>query len=152
MEWSDRASIKKPQWLQFESRMYIGSDISDEVRFLAHFRPAANVVKGAAIIEVPMALYLSLLWQEHRVVALDSCSGQRHVNKKGHGLPYFGQLVKAKTHLHIWTDAGEGYVEPIVCKSEEVEELFKEFSRQVNLWLNGRFAHPLENKQLDLLI
>lgn len=150
MEWSNRPSVKVPQWLQFESQCYLGTEISDELKFAAHYRPATNLVKGLAVIAIPEAFYVSLLMREHRIIAIDTCPGQKHTNKKGRGLPYSDQSINSTTHIHIWTERGEGYAEPIDPAIVEVDKIIAEFCRRVNLWLNGEFAHPMQGKQLTL--
>jgi len=151
MEWTDRPSLKTPQWLQFESRLFLGPEISDEVKFIAHYRPFANVVKGSAVIEIPEALFVSLLWRDDRIIAIDTCPGQSHTNVKGSGRPYHGQTISSTTHIHIWTEHGAGYVEPIEPPLMEPEEIIAEFCARVNLCLNGAFVHPMQGKQLKLL-
>lgn len=152
MEWTKRSSVKNPQWLQFESKCYLGTSLSDEVQFRAHYRPKANVVKGDAIIEFPETFYISISIREHRVFAIDTLPGQSHFNKVGAGRPYYKQNVVSPTHVHIWTDkGGDGYVEPIEPPLLDLEDAIAEFCSRVNLWLNGEFAHPMHNKQLNLL-
>ena len=151
MEWAERTSVKNPQWLQFESKCYLGSTLNDEVQFRAHYRPAANVAKGQAILEIPEAFYISISIREHRVFAIDTLPGQRHPNKGGFGLPFHKKVITNTTHVHVWTERGEGYVEPIEPPLLELEDAIEEFCKRVNLWLNGEFIHPLHRQQLKLI-
>jgi hypothetical protein len=151
MEWTERSSVKNPQWLQFESKCYLGTTLSDEIQFRAHYRPAANVVKGGSILEIPEAFYVSVSIREHRVFAIDTLPGQRHPNKGGVGRPFFKKIVDSTTHVHLWTEKGYGYVEPIEPPILELKDAIAEFCGRVNLWINGEFVHPLHYQQLKLL-
>jgi hypothetical protein len=151
MEWTDRPSIKIPQWKQFESRCYLGSTLSDEVTFRAHYRPAGLKEKGVATIEIPEAFYVSLALREHRVVAIDTLPGQKHTNRVVQGRPLSGQKIDATTHWHVWTIAGDGYVEPIEPPVLELADAIAYFCQRVNLKLNGAFKHPMYGQSGQLL-
>lgn len=151
MEWTDRSSVKNPQWKQFESKCYAGSSESDELIFRAHYRPAGNIVRQRAIIPIPEACHISLFIGEHRVYGIDSQLGQAHRNKKGKGLKFHGKLITSHTHIHMWTNEGEGYVEPIEPPIVELEDVIAEFCKRAILYLNGAFLHPQQGKQLLLI-
>lgn len=149
-EWIAKISKKKPtRWL-FESACTIGTTDTSNVFFRAEFRPACSIHKGESIIEVPDLAYVGLFIGEHRVCAIDSHPGQSHSNSVGIGRPHFRKTIHSPTHIHIWTDQGEGYVEPVDPPILEIEDLFTEFFRRVNLLLKGKFIHPLQNKQLEI--
>jgi hypothetical protein len=144
MEWTERPSNKVPRWRQFESICYLGSSLSEEVTFRAHYRPAGFRVKGTLSIPIPESFYVSISIREHRVYAIDTQPGQRHSNVVVPGRLYSGQTVTATTHVHLWTDVGtgDGYVEPIEPPLLEIEDLIANFCDRVNLELNGDFLHP----------
>lgn len=151
MEWTNRPSIRTPQWLQFESFCMIGSEESDEIIFRAHYRPKTNVVKGSAIIPVSEACNLSLYLCEHRIFAIDMHPDRVHKNKVGAGRKYYRKLITDKTHVHLWVEDGDGYAEPIDAEINDIEGLFDEFSKRAILYLRGAFLHPMHGKQYTLL-
>ncbi|WP_293237893.1 hypothetical protein, partial [Paludibacterium sp.] len=136
-----------------ESICYLGSSLSEEVTFRAHYRPSGFRTKGALSIPVPEAFYVSVSIREHRVYAMDTLPGQRHTNAVVPDRPYSGQIITAITHVHLWTDvgSGDGYVEPIEPPLLELEELIANFCDRVNLWLNGDFIHPEFGRTGNLL-
>lgn len=150
VEWSPRISKRKPtRWL-FESACSVGTTATENVLFRAEHRPASTITKGTAIIEVPDLTYVGLFIGEHRVCAMDSHRGQAHTNTVGSGKPFYLQKVTATTHLHVWVDEGDGYVEPVEPPIEDVEALFTQFFKRANLILNGAFLHPLKNQQMEI--
>lgn len=151
VEWTDRPSVKVPQWRQFESRCIAGSDETEYLIFRAHYRPNANVVIGDSIVHLPETCYVSLFVGPHRIFGIDSQQGQTHTNKIGYGRPYYKKTLRNPTHMHVWTEAGDGYVEPIEPPLLDLKDIFSEFRTRVNLWLNGDFHHPQRGEQLHLL-
>lgn len=151
MEWTDRPSAKIPQWRQFESRCTAGSTETETLIFRAHYRPKANVVLGSSIVLMAETCYVSLFVGPHRIFGIDSQVGQVHTNKIGYGRTYYKKTIKCPSHIHVWTDAGEGYVEPLEPPVTELKDIFSEFKARVNLWLNGEYLHPLHGEQLKLL-
>ena len=151
MEWTNRPSVKSPQWKQFESRCYLGSSISDEANFKAHYRPKGTRIRGESTIEIPEAFYVSIWIREHRVLAIDTLDGQIHKNKNIDGRPYSGMTISAATHVHLWTMMGDGYVEPIEPPLVKLEEIVTAFCERANLWLNGAVKHPLYGQSMELL-
>ena len=151
MEWTNRPSSKSPQWMQFESKCYLGTTLSEEATFRAHYRPAGIKEKGAATIVIPEAFYVSIGLREHRVVAIDTLPGQTHTNRIVPGMPFSGAKIDATTHWHVWTIAGDGYVEPVEPAIIELEEIIDYFCGRVNLLLNGKFYHPMFGKSGSLI-
>ncbi|MGV7208708.1 hypothetical protein ACLB1G_12720 [Oxalobacteraceae bacterium A2-2] len=153
MEWTERPSNKIPRWQQFESICYLGSSLSEEVVFRAHYRPAGVRTRGNLSIPIPETFYVSIYIREPRVYAIDTQPGQRHTNVIVPGRSYSGQTITATTHVHLWTDvgAGDGYVEPVEPPLLELEELIENFCVRVNLQLNGNFSHPEFGKTRTLL-
>lgn len=151
MEWTDRPSNKTPRWLQFESKCYLGSTMSEEVTFRAHYRPAGIQHRGAATINIPEAFYISLSLREHRVAALDTLVGQSHTNKVVAGRPWSGMAISTVSHWHLWTTARDGYAEPVEPPTIEAEVAVAYFCNRVNLWLNGGFTHPMRGQSGQLL-
>lgn len=151
MEWTDRPSLKTPQWKAFESRCYVGSSISEEANFRAHYRPKGLKVRGEATIELPEAFYVSIWIREYRVFAIDTMQGQVHTNRIVDGMPYSGMEITATTHMHIWTSAADGYAEPIEPPLVELEEIITAFCQRVNLRLNGIVRHPMYGQSMSLL-
>lgn len=143
MEWTDRPSNKTPGWRQFESKCYLGSTLSEEATFRAHYRPKGMQSRGIATIVIPEAFYVSLALREHRVVAIDTSAGQVHMNRIVPGLPLSGKRVVADSHWHLWTIAGDGYVEPVDPPLLQPEQAIAYFCNRVNLGLNGPFVHPM---------
>lgn len=150
MDWVPRISKKKPTRWFFESACTFGSTDTDNVIFRAEYRPATSISKGLALMELPDLIYLGLFIGEHRVCAIDTNPGQSHTNLIGKGRPYFGQTINAATHVHLWTEEGEGYVEPVEPPILEIERLCADFLQRVNLVLKGEFVHPLKGKQLEI--
>lgn len=151
MEWTNRPSLKSPQWMQFESKCFIGSDISEDVDFRAHYRPSGTKSKGLATIDIPEAFYVSISICEHRVFAIDTLEGQKHTNVMVPGRPFSGKKIDSTTHVHIWANPGaDKYVEPIFPPMQDLEQMITDFCFRVNLSLNGPFKHPLFNKNMDL--
>lgn len=151
MEWTPRISKKQPQWWNFYSACTIGKTDTIDILFRAQYKPRASIVKGMATIEVQEVIYAGLFIGEHRVSAMDTHIGQKHTNKVGKGLPYFGKTIDSPTHIHIWTEQGDGYVEPVEPPLLEIKELFFNFFDRVNLALTGDFIHPLKGQQLDFI-
>lgn len=151
MEWNDRPSNKSPRWMQFESQCYLGSTMSDEATFRAHYRPASIQNRGDAVIEIREAFYVSLSLREHRVAALDTLVGQSHKNRVVQGLSLSGITINATSHWHVWTVMGEGHVEPVEPPTLQVEEAIAYFCNRVNLRLNGDFKHPMHGHTGQLL-
>lgn len=151
MEWTDRPSIKAPQWKQFESKCYLGSTLSEEVTFRAHYRPAGVIAKGAATIDLPEVFYISIGLREHRVAAVDTYPGQKHTNRIVDGLPLSGLTISSTTHWHRWTLVGDGYVEPVEPPILELEYAIAYFCERVNLTLYGNFIHPMYGETGRLL-
>lgn len=151
MEWTNRPSLKTPQWKQFESKCYLGSTLSEEITFRAHYRPQGVQRRGAATIDIPEAFYISLAIREHRVVAIDTLPGQKHRNRIVQGMPLSGETITATTHWHVWTIAGDGYVEPLEPPMVELEDAIAYFCERVNLSLPGQFRHPMYGQSGVLL-
>jgi len=149
MEWTPRLSRKHPQWWNFYSVCSIGNTETIDIMFRAQYKPGASIVKGSATIVTAEIIYVGLFIGEHRVSAMDTNVGQKHTNKIGEGLPYFGKTVESSTHIHIWTEQGDGYVEPVEPPLFDIKELFLNFFDRVNLVLTGNFVHPLKGRQLD---
>ena len=85
----------------------------------------------------------------HRILALDS-EDTPHTNKHGVGLQFYKQKLTGRTHLHLWTEHGYGYAEPIEPPILSVESLIADFLARANLTLLGLFRHPLKGTQLGL--
>lgn len=150
MEWTPKISRKKPTRWFFETACLLGSTETSNVIFRAEFRPATTLTRGQAVIELQDMIYVGLFIGEHRVCAMDTHPGQEHTNSVGVGRPYYKKLIDAATHIHIWTDEGEGYVEPVEPPILDCETLFTEFLDRVNLLLKGEFVHPLKGEQLEI--
>jgi len=151
MEWSDKQSSRTPQWRQFESFCIVGSEESEEVIFRALYRPHGNLIRGSTVIPLPEICNLSLCWFEHRIFGIDLDPTSHHKNKVGQGRKFYRKFVKSDVHIHIWTEEGYGYVEPLDVKIRDVEELFDEFLKRDVLYLNGEFLHPMQGTQYLLL-
>ena len=107
-------------------------------------------VIGAATINYPEQFTAGLLVGRHRILALDT-NDKPHTNRRGVGLPYYGQKITARTHIHIWTSEGYGYAEPIEPSYLDYESLIKDFLVRANINLLGGFQHPLKNQTGQLL-
>jgi len=151
MEWVPSPSKKSAGWAKFESRCYLGSEISDEVDFRAQYRRRTFKRRGEAEIEVPVAFYVSIWIRNHRVYGIDTNPEQMHTNAIVAGLPYSGAVIASHTHEHIWTLAADDYVEPIEPPIIELHAAIAKFCERVNLYLNGPFLHPLKGQNEQLL-
>lgn len=149
MEWVPKKTASNPQWVEFVSACRVKSEIREDVMFRAQFRPARNIVMGDARIVLSEIFNAALCVGPHRILALDS-EDTPHKNKRGLGLPYYRQTLTGRTHLHLWTDEGYGYVEPIEPPILSVELLVADFLPRANLTLLGIFRHPLQGAQLGL--
>ena len=151
MEWVDSPSKKAAGWSKFESRCYIGSEISEEVDFRAQYRKRAIDRRGDAELEIPEAFFISIWIRNHRVYGIDTKPGQKHTNAVIPHLPYSGETVRSVTHEHIWTIAADDYVEPIEPPIADLGEAIAKFCERVNLYLNGPFKHPMKGQTEQLL-
>lgn len=151
MEWNDRPSLKTPRWKAFESRCFLGSSVSDEAIFRAHYRPQGFKVKGDSTIVLPETFYVGIYIREHRVFAIDTQRGQEHKNRVVAGMPYSGMTISSTTHAHIWTVVGDDYAEPIEPPLLQLEEIIPAFCQRVNLWLLGEIKHPMYGQSMSLL-
>lgn len=151
MEWVESPSKKSPGWSKFESKCYLGTEISDEVDFRAQYRRRAVQHRGLSNIEIPEAFYVSIWIRNHRVYGIDTKPGQQHTNAIVPGLPHSGLSITNSTHEHIWTLAADNYVEPIEPPIVELQDAIDRFCRRVNLILNGSFLHPMQGKTEQLL-
>jgi len=73
------------------------------------------------------------------------------MNRVVPGLPLSGTRVTADSHWHVWTIAGDGYVEPVGPPVREPEQAIAYFCDRVNLWLNGPFKHPMYGLTPELI-
>lgn len=151
MEWVPSPSKKSAGWAKFESRCYLGTEVSEEVDFRAQFRRRSIQRRGQAEIEIPEAFYISIWVRNHRVYGIDTNPDQAHRNAIVSGLPFSGVVITAHTHEHIWTVAADDYVEPIEPPIVELEDAIAKFCGRVNLYLNGPFLHPLKGQNEQLL-
>lgn len=151
MEWVPSPSKKASGWAKFQSFVYLGTTLSDEVDFRAQYRARTVDRKGAATIEIPEAFYMSIWIRNNRVYGIDTKPKQAHTNAVVEGMPFSGLIIRSLTHEHIWTIAADDYVEPIDPPILELEEAFEKFCTRVNLLLNGPFSHPLKGQTEQLI-
>lgn len=149
MEWTDRPSVKTPRWKQFESRCFLGSSVSDEVLFRAHYRPKGVRQRGASTIELPEIFYVSIWIRDDRVFAIDTHEGQVHKNAVIEGRSYSGMTITSTTHMHVWSVKGDDYAEPIEPPLVELKDIISIFCARVSLSLNGDVKHPLRGQSLS---
>lgn len=116
----------------------------------ASYRGQKTIRKGMAEMKQPEKFECALLLKNQRIAAIDTNPGQKHTNRVGAGLAYYGQTLTSATHRHIWT--GEyGYVEPVEPPLLDVVDLLKTFAFEYHLCFKGTFSHPLAGVQGDLL-
>ncbi len=151
MEWIDSPSKKASGWAKFESKCYVGSEISEEVDFRAQYRKRAVNRRGDSDIEIPEAFFVSVWIRNHRVYGIDTKPDQKHTNAVVAGYQYSGATITSLTHEHIWTIAADDYVEPIDPPITELEDAITKFCERVNIYLNGPFRHPLKGQTEQLL-
>lgn len=149
MEWVAKLTSSTPQWLEFVSVCKVKSEIREDVFFHCQYRQSASIVDGAARISKPEIFSAAIRVGSERILALDTNSTP-HTNKVGKGLPLYRHTLRCRTHLHIWTDEGYGYAEPIDPPLESIESLVERFIALANLKLTGSFVHPLTGRQLDI--
>lgn len=151
MEWVDSPSKKATGWSKFESKCFVGFEISEEIDFRASYRRRAIDRRGGSEIEIPEAFYVSIWIRNHRIRGFDTNPDQKHTNAVVAGRPYSGVTVTSHTHEHIWTVAADDYVEPVEPPILELEDAIAKFCDCVNLFLNGPFKHPLKGQTEQLL-
>lgn len=151
MEWVDSPSKKSAGWMKFESKCYLGSEISEEIDFRAQYRRRSLQQRGGSDFEVPEAFFVSIWIRNHRVYGIDTKPDQMHTNAVVPGRPYSGLAITALTHEHIWTIAADDYVEPVDPPIIELEDAIAKFCERVNLHLNGPFKHPMKGRNEQLL-
>ena len=151
MEWVPSPSKKSAGWAKFESKCYLGSEISEEAEFRAQYRRRTIQRKGEAEIEIPEAFYVSIWLRNSRAYGIDTNPNQAHRNAVVAGLPFSGLTITSHTHEHVWTMAGADYVEPIEPPILELQDAIAKLCERVNLYLNGPFLHPLKG-QTDTLL
>lgn len=151
MEWIDSPSKKAARWTKFESKCYLGSEISEEVDFRAQFRRRVIDRRGDADFEIPEAFFVSIWIRNHRVYGIDTKPGQTHTNAVVPGRQFSGSTITSVTHEHIWTIAADDYVEPVEPPINNLEDAIAKFCVRVNLYLNGPFKHPLTGQTEQLL-
>lgn len=147
MQWVHEEGGHKPAWIVFESAIRIGKEQPEGLRFRARYRPPKTIYKGNARIELGENFNAALFTRgAHRIAALDTNPGQRHTNRVGAGMPYFGQTIAADTHRHIWTGQ-YGYVEPIDPPIVDIVKLLEIFAEECNLTFTGPIVHPRSGEQ-----
>lgn len=151
MEWIDSPSKKASGWAKFESKCYLGTEISEEVDFRAQYRKRTLTQRGQADIEIPEAFFISIWIRNHRVYGIDTKPDQKHTNAIVPGYQYSGAIITSTTHEHVWTIAADDYVEPVEPPIMELEDAIAKFCERVNLYLNGPFKHPLQGQTEQLL-
>ena len=151
MEWVGSPSKKAAGWAKFESKCYLGSEISEEVDFRAQYRKRTIDRRGNSEIEIAEAFFVSIWIRNHRVYGIDTKPGQKHTNPVVAGYKYSGETVTSCTHEHIWTILSDEYVEPIDPPITELEDAIAKFCERVNIYLNGPFKHPLKGQSGQLL-
>lgn len=149
MEWIPKKTVSNPQWNEFVSACRIQSEIREDVMFRAQFRPARVIVVGGADITLSEIFNCAICVGPHRILALDS-EDTAHTNKIGIGRSFYKKKLTGRTHLHLWTEGGYGYAEPIEPPLMSVESLIADFLPRANLTLLGSFRHPLKGTQLGL--
>ena len=151
MEWVDSPSKKASRWFKFESKCYLGTEVSEEVDFRAQYRRRVVDQRGDSYYEIPEAFYVSIWIRNHRVYGIDTNPDNDHTNAIVPGYQYSGARISTHTHEHIWTIATDNYVEPIEPPITELEDVIAIFCERVNLYLNGPFKHPLKGQTEQLL-
>lgn len=151
MEWVPKRTQSNPQWVEYVSACKISSEIREDVMFRAQYRQAKIIAIGEATIELPEQFNAAICVGPHRIFALDT-EDTPHTNKRGIGLPFHRKKLVCRTHLHIWTDEGYGYAEPIYPPLNSIESLLEAFFPRANLTFPGDFKHPLQGQQLGLLL
>lgn len=126
LEWLEKGTFSAPQWIEFKTACKIQNKIREDVFFISNYRASKRTSMDGFTLEQSEIFNASILIGGSRVAAID-CGDSPHRNKKGKGMPYFGQTVATRTHKHIWTPEGCGYVEPYdtIKDIEELLEIFK---------------------------
>ncbi|WP_248322003.1 hypothetical protein [Caballeronia sp. Sq4a] len=156
MEWVAKKQVSNPQWVQYVSACRIatadgGSEIREDLFFLTQFRARKIEIVGGATIEYEEQYNAAFMVGGERILAVDADSTP-HTNKVGRGLPWYKKRVPGRYHLHIWTEDGYGYTEPIFQELDDIELAISHFLPLANLNLLGGFVHPLKGSQMDLLL
>lgn len=151
VQWVREAGGHLPAWMLFESAIRVGGELPEGLRFRARYRPPKIITKGDARIEIGENFNAAIFTNNDlRIAAIDTNPGQRHLNKVGVGMPYFGQTVSTDTHRHVWTGQ-YGYVEPVEPPIYDVVKLLEFFAEECNLSLTGSIVHPRSGEQGKLL-
>ena len=148
--WLIQASGHTPKIHLFESPIQVGKVTLEGVIVRASYRGPKAVRRGNAEVLVPENFSCAIFMGPHRIAAIDTNPGQRHINKVGIGLPYFNQTITTSSHRHLWTGS-YGYVEPIEPPLLDVVQLINVFAQECNLSFQGHLEHPLLGVQRDLL-
>ncbi|PRH19120.1 hypothetical protein [Burkholderia multivorans] len=149
-EWLVEASGHIPRNHVFESGVQVGNEVLEGVVIRARYRDVKHVSKGAATFSIPENFSCALFAGHNRIAAFDTNPGQRHSNNVGSGRPYYGQVISAATHRHIWV-GDYGYAEPIEPPLLDVTHLIKAFAIECNLVFQGPIDHPLKGQTGTLI-
>lgn len=149
LEWLEKKTFSAPQWVEFKTACRIENKIREDVFFVSNYRASKLLSANGFTLEKNEIFNASILIGGSRVGAID-CGDSPHRNTKGKGLPFFGQNISTKTHKHIWTPEGYGYVEPYDT-IYDIEELLDVFQREYNLTIKGSFVHPMHRIQPTLI-
>lgn len=151
MQWVHETGKHSPPWMLFESAIKIGDEMPEGLRFLARYRAPKTIVRGGAQVDIGENFNVAIFASNSlRIAAIDTNPGQRHTNRVGEGMPYFGQTISTDTHRHIWTGQ-PGYVEPIEPAITDVVKLLEIFAKECNLTFTGPIVHPRSGEQGILL-
>jgi len=150
MSWSMKDGNYTPPIWVFQSALQIGAASPEGVYVRAFYREAFVIEKGAAKIEAPDSMGVNLHIGNDLVFGVHTHVGQEHQNspKIGAGRPYFGQLINAATHEHIWV--GEyGYAEPL-ADLLLLEQVFARFFTETNI-VGITYVDPMRGQQGRLI-
>lgn len=149
-EWLVEAGGHIPRNHVFESGVQAGTEVLEGVVVRARYRDIKHVSRGSASFTIPESFSCALFAGHHRIAAFDTNPGQRHANNIGEGRPYFGHVLTAASHRHIWV-GGYGYAEPIEPPLLDVTDLIKAFGIECNLVFQGTIDHPLKGQTGTLI-
>ncbi len=150
IEWVAKIESMTLPWLTYQTSCRVNSEIREDIMFITQYRQSRVEIKGAATINIPEQFTASLNVGRHRIIALDT-NNKSHTNNVGVGLPFYKQRILSRTHVHIWTPEGYGYVEPVEPPLNDYEALVKDFLIRANINLIGGFEHPLKYQTRPLI-
>lgn len=153
LKWTKPDGFKKSDESRYVSACQVNGVTMEGLIFRASFVPARQKIVGEATINIDFSFRAMLQFENCRIWALDR-DGQNHKNAKnftinGEPQTLSKTVVRGPAHLHIWTDQGYGYAEPVKTPND-AQVLLEYVKTSINLTIHGAYVAPDAGHQPSL--